>query len=263
MAYLKGTMITLGILNDVAGLRHGFFTRQGGVSDGIYASKNCGFGSGDAAANVARNRDRCLDQLDAGAQAVLTVFQTHSPDVVAVERPWSPEDAPRADALVTDRPGIALGILTADCAPVLFCDPSAQVIGAAHAGWKGALGGVLEATVQAMIGLGADRGRILAAIGPRIALASYEVGAEFRERFLAADPANDAWFRPGALPEKFQFDLGGYVADRLGSLGLGRLQSAPHDTVAEEDRFFSYRRSCHRGEPDYGRNLSAIAIEPG
>ncbi|NBB82402.1 MAG: peptidoglycan editing factor PgeF [Alphaproteobacteria bacterium] len=256
-------MITLGVLNGVAGLRHGFFTRQGGVSAGIYASKNCGFGSGDAAANVARNRDRCLEQLDAGAEALLTVHQTHSPDVVTVERPWAPPDAPKADAMVTGRPGVALGVLAADCAPVLFCDPAARVIGAAHAGWKGALGGVLEATVAAMTALGAERGRILAAIGPRIAVASYEVGAEFRERFLAADPANAAWFRPGRALEKCQFDLGGYVAARLGALGLARIEPAPNDTVAEEDRFFSYRRSCHRGEPDYGRNLSAIALQPG
>lgn len=256
-------MITLGILNDVAGLRHGFFTRQGGVSGGLYASKNCGFGSGDDPANVAANRARCLEQLDAGAEALLTVHQTHSADVAVAAHPWLPNEAPRADAVVTDRPGLALGILTADCAPILFCDPAAGVIGAAHAGWKGALGGVLEATIEAMARLGARRERVLSAIGPRIALRSYEVGAEFRERFLADDPANDGYFREAPVPGKFFFDLGAYVAMRLDRCGLARVEPAPQDTVAEEDRFFSYRRSCHRGEPDYGRNLSAIAMERG
>jgi hypothetical protein len=256
-------MITLGILNDVAGLRHGFFTRQGGVSDGLYASKNCGFGSGDDPEKVAANRARCLEQLDAGAEALLTVHQTHSPDVAVAAHPWPPGEAPRADAVVGDRPGLVLGILTADCAPVLFCDPAAGVIGAAHAGWKGALGGVLEATVATMARLGARPERVLAAIGPRIALRSYEVGAEFRERFLADDPANDGFFRAAPAPEKFFFDLGAYAGARLERLGLARIEAAPQDTVAEEDRFFSYRRARTRGEPDYGRNLSAIAIERG
>lgn len=240
---------------------HGFFTRRGGVSTGIYASRNCGLGSSDERASVVENRERCRRALP-GAGRLVTVYQVHSCDVLTVGEPWEPEAAPKADAMVTDRPGIALGILTADCAPILFVDPEEGVIGAAHAGWKGALGGIAVATVAAMEALGADRGRIRVAIGPSIGPASYEVGPEFRERFLAADPAHAAWFRPGRAdrPGHAMFDLPGFIAAGLEAAGIGSVEVLPHDTAAEESLFFSYRRTTLRGEPDYGRQLSAIVL---
>jgi len=253
-------MIALDPLAGLPGVRHGFFTRQGGVSGGLYASRNCGFGSGDAADNVRANRARCLADLEAGAAAVVTVYQVHSAEAVTVAAPWPAEAAPRADALATDRPGLALGILTADCAPVLLADAAAGVVGAAHAGWKGALGGVLEATVAAMEALGAVRPAIAAAVGPTIGPQSYEVGEEFRDRFLAEDPASAAFFRrPDGAPRPY-FDLPGYVAARLRAAGIARVAAAGLDTCADEDRFFSYRRSRLRGEPDYGRNLALVAL---
>jgi len=225
-------MISLGTLNDASGIRHAFFTREGGVSDGLFGSLNCGFGSGDAPERVAENRARAMAALDL---------------------------AP--DRLVTCHQGIALGILTADCVPVLLADPAASVIGAAHAGWKGALGGVVTATVAAMVALGAAPGRMRAAIGPCIAQRSYEVGPEFPGPFLAADAANADFFAPARRPGHFMFDIGGYVERRLIEAGIAAIQRAPCDTVAEEARFFSYRRACLKGEKDYGRGLSAIAIE--
>ncbi len=204
-------MILLDPLTRIAGIRHGFFTRAGGVSEGIYASKNCGFGSGDTAANVARNRARCIVELASGSATLVTAYQIHSAEAVTVTAPWPADASPRADALVTDRPGIALGILTADCAAVLMCDPQAGVVGAAHAGWKGAQSGVLESTVAAMAELGAEAPRIVAAIGPCIAQQSYEVGPEFRARFVAANRANDAFFAAGGRAGHAQFDLRGYV----------------------------------------------------
>ena len=245
-------------LTDCPGLAHAFFTRQGGVSNGLYAARNCGFGSGDDRDAVARNRALCLAELGAGA--LVTVNQVHSADVVVADTPWAPNDAPRADALVTDRPGIALGILTADCAPVLLADADAGVIGAAHAGWKGALSGVLDATLSAMARLGARIAQIRAVIGPTIGPASYEVGPEFRDRFVAADPATVDLFAAGA-GDRLLFDLPGYVLRRLDALGIAQAVSTGHDTLADPDRFFSYRRACHRGEPDYGRLLSAIALK--
>ncbi len=254
-------MIVLDSLARLPAIRHGFFSRVGGVSSGIYAAKNCGFGSGDDPDNVARNRARCIAEMADGAAALVTAYQTHSDRVKVVDVPWQPEESPQVDALVTDRPNIALGILTADCAPVLFCDPDSVVIGAAHAGWKGAISGLLPATVDAMVTLGASRHRIIAAIGPCIAQASYEVGPEFKDRFLAADPVNDRFFRDGERPDHPHFDLKGYVAARLGRLGLATIDVDEHDTVAEEDLFFSYRRATLRGEDDYGRALSAIMID--
>ncbi len=243
------------------GLRHAFFTRKGGASHGLYAGLNCGFGSGDTADSVAENRSRAAKALGLAADKLLTVFQVHSPDVVTVERPWAREDSPHADAMVTNRPGLALGILTADCGPVLFADAEARVVGAAHAGWKGALTGVLENTIEAMESLGADRSRIRVAVGPCITQDSYEVGAEFEARFLAADPNNAAFFRrpPGA--ERPHFDLPGYVAKRLATAGIEAPTIVPNDTYADEALFYSYRRATHRGEPDYGRGLSAICLE--
>jgi polyphenol oxidase len=254
-------MISLATLNDAAGIRHAFFTREGGVSEGLFGSLNCGFGSGDAPARVAENRARAMAALDLAPDRLVTCYQIHSPDVVTVETPWRREDNPRADALVTRQRGVALGILTADCVPVLFADAEAAVIGAAHAGWKGALGGVIAATVAAMVELGAAASRIRAAIGPCIAQRSYEVGPEFPAPFLAADAASGDFFVPARRPGHFMFDLAGYVERRLLEAGIGATQRAPCDTVAEEVRFFSYRRACLRGEKNYGRGLSAIVLE--
>jgi polyphenol oxidase len=254
-------MISLGTLNDASGIRHGFFTRAGGVSGGLFGSLNCGFGSGDDPAHVAENRARAMASLDLAPDRLVTCHQVHSPDVVTVTEPWRRADNPRADALVTDRRGVALGILTADCVPVLLADPAAGIIGAAHAGWKGALDGVVAGTVAAMVALGAAPGRMRAAIGPCIAQRSYEVGPEFPARFLAADAANGDFFVPARRAGHFMFDIGGFVERRLIAAGIGAIQRAPCDTVAEETRFFSYRRACLKGEKDYGRGLSAIVLE--
>lgn len=244
-------------LDGVRAVRHGFFTRRGGVSEGIYASLNCGNGSADTADRVAENRRRAMAELGLDAAGLSTLYQVHSPEVVTVTGPWS-GPIPRADAMVTARPGVALGILTADCAPVLLADGQAGVIGAAHAGWRGALAGVVEATVAAMEALGAQAGRMSAAIGPCIAQASYEVGPEFRAPFLAADGANDVLFVEGG--GRPHFDLAGFVARRLHSAGILRVAVLARDTCAEAEDFFSYRRSCKEGAPDYGRNLAAIAL---
>jgi YfiH family protein len=253
--------VTTGPLNAFDGIRHAFFTRIGGVSEGLYASNNCGFGSADHPDNVASNRARSAARLDASAADLVTVHQIHSADAVRVDAPWLRESAPRADGMATATPGIVLGILTADCAPILLADPEARVIGAAHAGWRGALGGVLEATVRAMTGLGAAPSRIVAGIGPCIAQRSYEVGPEFPASFLADDPRNEMFFQPAAAAGKWLFDLKRYVASRLDGIGVQRITMMPNDTCAEEDRFFSYRRACQRGDRDYGRLLSAITLE--
>ncbi|OYQ37269.1 polyphenol oxidase [Niveispirillum lacus] len=253
-------MITLDLLTAVPGLRHGFFTRTDGVSTGILAAMNCGYGSNDDPANVTANRARAMGLLGVPASALTTVYQVHSPDVVTVTEPFPHGAAPKADALVTDQPGIALGILTADCVPVLFADPVARIIGAAHAGWKGAVTGVLEATIDAMITLGAQRARILAGVGPHIGWDSYEVGPEFRERLLAIQADNDRFFRPSLRAEHWMFDIGGYVDGRLRSAGITQVETTGLDTLVREDLFFSYRRACLRQEPDYGRGLSAICL---
>jgi YfiH family protein len=252
-------VITLSAL-DADRIRHAFFTRQGGVSEGLFASLNCGFGSSDDAAKVAENRGRAMAAIGIDKDRLITCFQVHSPNVAVVDAPWRREDNPRADAMVTRRTGVALGILTADCAPVLLADPEARVIGAAHAGWRGALTGVLEATVTAMAALGATPRRIRAGVGPCIAQASYEVGPEFPAPFLAEDPANAALFVPALRAGHFLFDLAGYVARRLERIGLGRIERTGGDTAADTDRFFSYRRSRLKKEPDYGRELSAICL---
>ncbi|MEX2630742.1 MAG: peptidoglycan editing factor PgeF [Tistlia sp.] len=255
-------MLTTGPLNDLTGVRHGFFTRQGGVSEGIYDSLNCGFGSGDRAEVVAANRARAMARIEIEPARLVTVWQHHSPDVVTVEAPWAQGDNPKADALVTRRPGIALGILTADCAPVLLAEAAAGVVGAVHAGWKGALGGVLERTVAAMVALGASAERIVAGVGPCIAQRSYEVGPEFAAPFLAQDPENESFFQDNGKTGKAHFDLKGYVARRLVAAGVTRVEVLPCDTCAEERLFFSNRRAVKRGEGDYGRGLSAIYLEP-
>lgn len=247
-------------LGEAKAARHAFFTRQGGVSGGLYGSLNIGLGSSDRREDVLKNRARAMAHLALPEERLVTLYQIHSAEVATVTEPWRPEDAPRADGVVTDRPGVALGIATADCAPVLFCDPDARVIGACHAGWKGALGGVVENTVAAMERLGADRRRIAAAVGPCIAQHSYEVGAEFRQAFLDADSAHERFFAAGARPEKYQFDLPGFVCDRLAAAELGQSGWTGHDTREDPERFFSYRRATLAGEADYGRLLSAIVL---
>jgi hypothetical protein len=253
-------MLSANTLSDLADLGHCFLTRQGGVSEGLFASLNCGLGSGDNQALVMENRRRALIAAGIAGAALVTLYQIHSATVVEVTEPWSPGEGPRADAVVTRRPGIALGILTADCAPVLFADARAGIIGAAHAGWRGALSGVLEATIAAMMTLGAQRTRIVAAIGPCIHQASYQVGPEFPAPFLAQDGSNARFFDRGP-GDRQRFDLAGYAAARLEGLGLRHVALSPADTCAEAERFFSYRRATLAGESDYGRNLSVIALK--
>lgn len=253
--------VTTGPLNAIEGVRHAFFTRIGGVSGGIYASNNCGFGSKDRPEHVAENRARCAARLDVPPERLVTLNQIHSAVVIEVETPWDRDSLPRADAMVTRTTGVALGVLSADCAPVLFADADARVIGAAHAGWRGALGGVVEATVEAMTRLGADPRRMTAGIGPAIGKRSYEVNADFVDPFIARDSGNASFFFPAASAEKRLFDLKGFVAARLAAAGIESIAVMPNDTCAEADRFFSYRRACRTGERDYGRLLSAIALE--
>lgn len=253
-------MLTSSALSAAPKLRHGFFTRAGGVSRGAFAALNCGLGSRDKPDAVRENRRRAMAQLDQSYEALSTLSQVHSAEVVTLEAPLSPESRPDADALVTKERGLVLGILTADCAPLLFVDPKAGVIGAAHAGWRGALDGVGEATLAAMEALGAKRKEIRVAIGPCIAQSSYEVGPEFQARFLQADPQNAAYFEEG-IADRLQFDLKGYLADRLARSGLAEISVEPADTCAEELRFFSYRRATKQGERDFGTLLSAIVLE--
>lgn len=242
----------------LAGVRHGFLTRRGGVSSGLFASLNVGLGSSDDRAAVAENRRRAVEAVAPGA-ALVTVLQVHSATVLPVTAAFPDEARPPADAMVTATPGLALGILTADCAPILFADAEAGVIGAAHSGWKGALADIGPATVAAMETLGARRDRIVAAIGPTIARASYEVDEAFRDRFCAADPENDAFFAAGK-PGHCQFDLEGFIAMRLAMAGVRTVVAMGVDTYPDEARFFSFRRTTHRAEPDYGRQLSVIAL---
>ena len=242
------------------GIRHAFFTRQGGVSDGVYASLNGGVGSNDAPSKVAENRARMAAALAVKPERLLTAFQVHSPDVVVAKAPWTYEARPRADAIVTREPGLAIGISTADCGPVLFADPQARVIGAAHAGWRGALAGVLEATIAEMERLGAERSRMIAAAGPMISQPNYEVGPELVEQFRAADPDNARFFAPGKAGRSM-FDLPGYVVTRLRRAGLAAIDDLALCTYGDPARFFSYRRTTHRAEPDYGRHVNAIALD--
>jgi YfiH family protein len=237
---------------------HGFFGRRGGVSTGIAASLNVGLGAGDDPAAVAENRRRAAEAVLPDGRLV-SVYQVHSARCVAVAEPWDEAKRPEADALVTNRRGLVLGIVTADCAPVLFADKRAGVVGAAHAGWKGALGGVTEAALAAKEALGARREDISAATGPTLAQASYEVDEGFAGRFLADDPANDAYFAPGRAGH-LQFDLPGYLASRLRREGCGAVTALGLDTYADEARFYSFRRATHRGEPTYGRQFSLIAL---
>ena len=240
-------------------IRHGFFTRIGGVSEGIHQGLNCGLGSADLRTHVLTNRERVANYFDVDAKHLLTLHQTHSALAHSICAPFS-DTPPEGDAMATSTPGIVLGILTADCTPVLFADAQAGVIGAAHAGWKGAYGGILEATIVAMERLGAQRERITTAIGPCIAQTSYEVGEEFYERIVSASGANAAFFSPGQ-PGKWQFDLPGYVAAQLSKSGITVIQDLARDTCSDALHFFSYRRATLRGEPSYGRQLSCIMLE--
>lgn len=241
-------------------VRHAFFTRRGGVSRGIYTSLNCGRGSGDSPTAVEANRARAMAALDLPASALFTNHQVHSTTVVVVDESSDPEDRQKADAFVTTRPNVALGVLGADCAPVLFAAPADGVIGACHAGWRGAVDGVCEATIDAMIELGARPDGIRAAIGPCIGFESYEVGPEFPAPFLEQDRANGRFFEKANRDGHFLFDLSGYLARRLGLHGIGEVFRLDCDTCRDEANFFSYRRSRHRDHPDYGRQLAAIAL---
>lgn len=248
--------LTSDLLSEVP---HGFFTRHGGASSGIYAGLNCGYGSSDQADIVATNRARVAGHMQVDAAHLITVHQTHSARVVTVDAPLGDGPRPEADALVTDRPGLALGVLTADCQPVLLADPQAQVIGAAHAGWRGAFDGVLEATLDAMEALGATRDQVRATIGPSISQSAYEVGEEFFETFHDEDPMNARYFANGAKG-KYQFDLPGYGLARLRNAGVAEASWTGHCTYGDPESFYSYRRSCHQQEADYGRLISVIRL---
>ncbi len=253
-------VLTSELLARLPRVRHGFFTRQGGVSTGVYESLNVGVGSRDDPQAVRQNRALAAAAFGAEPERLLTGYQIHSSIAVVADGPWS--ERPEADAVASRTPGLMLGALSADCAPVLMVDPEARVIAAAHAGWKGALGGVVQAAVDAMTTLGAQPGRIIAAVGPCIAPGSYEVGLEFLETFLRGAPDRQRFFSPGAAPDKRQFDLPAFVLDRLAAAGVGQAEWIGRDTYAEHDLFFSNRRAVHRGESDYGRLLSAIMLEP-
>ena len=264
-------VITLGILDDLGTLRHAFFTRQGGVSEGVFATLNAGYGSGDDPGRVAENRALAMAELGLAPEALVTAYQVHGTEVAVVDAPWAPGEGPEADGMVTRTPGIALGVLTADCAPVLLADDEAGVMGVAHAGWRGAAAGIVEAVVARMCGLGAEAGRITAAVGPCIGQRSYEVGPEFPALLRGQDPAPGPAQGGGAgdllapAPRRghYLFDLAGYVVGRCRAAGIARTAGVPCDTYREEDRFFSYRRAFLRGEAQYGRCLSAIALVPG
>ena len=240
-------------------VRHAFFTRQGGVSEGIFASLNGGLGSGDDPARVRENRRRMAEHLSVADTALVSLHQIHSGRALAVEAPWGGE-RPKADGMATGTPGLVLAVATADCGPVLFADAQAGVIGAAHAGWRGALDGVLEAVLDRMESLGARRGRTVAVLGPTIARGAYEVGPELRERFTAADEANERFFARGERDDRWMFDLPGYIGARLRGAGIGAFADLGLCTYADADRFYSFRRATHRGEADYGRLISAVAL---
>jgi YfiH family protein len=243
-----------------SGVAHGFFTRRGGVSQGVYASLNGGVGSRDDPDAVRENRARMARALGIEPDHLLIPYQVHSRDASAAGAPWPTDARPRCDALVTATPGLGLGVTGADCGIILFAAPQAGVIGAAHAGWRGALAGIIEATVAAMVGLGARPQDIVAALGPTIAQPSYEVGAEFVATFAQAEPDSARFFAPGANPERSMFDLPGFIGLRAARSGIGRFEDLGLDTYADEERFFSYRRATHRQEADYGRLVAAIAL---
>jgi YfiH family protein len=244
----------------IRGIRHGFFTRAGGVSDGVYASLNGGVGSNDKQSNVAENRARMAASLGVTSDRLLTAYQIHSPHVVVADKAWAQNERPSADAIVTRTPGLAIGISTADCGPVLLADRQASVIGAVHAGWRGALGGVVEATVAAMERLGAQRARMIAAAGPMIRQQNYEVGPDLIDRFLAAEPDSARFFVAAERSGHAMFDLAGYIVDRLRRAEVAEIEDLGHCTYADPEQFYSYRRATHRAERDYGRHINAIAL---
>lgn len=246
----------------ISHIRHGFFTREGGVSSGIYASLNCGPGSGDDLKNVMENRAQAMQSIGYLSESLVTCYQIHSAHAITVTKTWDIQDSPQADAMVTKTPGIALGILTADCLPILCADPKAKIIGAIHAGWKGAFDGIIESTIEAMRKLGADPAEIHAAIGPGIGQESYEVGPEFFARFMQQDIENQRFFTDSPRTGHHRFDLKSYACHRLYRAGLTHINSLAHDTCLDENRFFSYRRSCLRSERAYGRQLSVIMLLP-
>jgi YfiH family protein len=252
-------MIQSDILSALPGIRHAFFTREGGVSTGIYSGLNGGLGSNDDRAAVLENRARMAEALGVPAHHLLGLYQIHSPDVIVVEAPFA-EERPKADAMVTRVPGLALGVSSADCGPVLFADPKARVVGAAHSGWKGAFSGIMESTLAAMEGLGADRADIIAVLGPTIGPSAYEVGPEFMDRFLADDDADADLFAPSEKPGHGFFNLPGFIARRAEAAGVGRFADLGLCTYGDEARFYSYRRATHRNEADYGRLISAITL---
>jgi YfiH family protein len=254
-------MMLTGEALDALSVRHGFFTREGGVSEGLYASLNCGLGSGDDPERVHKNRSLAMRQLGLRAEALVTAYQVHSARIAVVDAPpWPAGSRPQVDGLVSRSREVALGILTADCAPVLFADPAAGVIGAAHAGWRGAKSGILAETIAAMLKLGARLQNIGAVIGPCIRQDSYEVGPEFHLAFIEDEPATADLFRPSVREGHFRFDLVGYIAGKLAAIGVEALTVLPHDTFTDPDRFFSYRRVILAGGNDYGRLLSAITL---
>ncbi len=252
--------ITAPGLAALAGIGHGFYTRAGGASAGLYASLNCGAGSRDEPALVVENRARVASSLGTTRERLLSPYQIHSARAVHVDAPWPEGNRPDADGIVTATPGLAIGVLTADCAPVLFVDTEARVIGAAHAGWRGALSGVLAATLEAMIAIGARRSRVRAALGPAIGREAYEVGPELEAEFLAADGGHARFFRRPEAGARPRFDLQGFVMARLGSLGIAGSESVGLCTYTDESRFYSFRRATHRKEADYGRQISAIVL---
>jgi YfiH family protein len=247
-------------LSAPAAIRHGFFTRTGGVSTGCYESLNAGIGSNDAPAHVAENRARMAAAVGVLPDRLISAYQIHSPVVVTVNKPWDVNARPKADAIVTRTSGLAIAVSTADCGPILFADAEAGVIGAAHAGWRGALSGVAEATISAMEHCGADRSHIIAALGPMIRQQNYEVGPELVAQFAAHDSRNQRFFRSAPRAGHSLFDLAGYIAARLARAGISHIDDLGRCTYAEPQTFFSYRRSVHRSEPDYGRHLNAIAL---
>jgi len=253
-------MIISDALDQSKNVKHGFFTRQGGVSKGVLGSLNCGYGSGDDPGTVRENRNRAMSNFGLTAADLNTVYQVHSPDVAITETPWDVNDRPKADAIVTTRPDLVIGVMTADCTPVLFADADNGVIGAAHAGWRGAFGGVLENCVQVMEQQGASRNSITAVIGPCIRQPSYEVGPEFFDAFIAGQETNASYFKPSSKENHHLFDLSGYVSARLSSCDIGRIDDVAIDTYTDETRFYSYRRATHLNEADYGRGLSAIVL---
>jgi YfiH family protein len=253
-------MIEAQELKSARSIRHGFFTRQGGHSEGLFASLNCGFGSGDDKPTVARNRAEVGEQLGIEGDKLLTAWQWHSADVIVADAPWDALKPPKGDAIVTTKPGLAIAVLTADCAPILFADAERGVVGVAHAGWKGALAGISDATIAVMEENGARRESMTAIIGPTISRDVYEVGPDFADQFIAEASDNADFFAPSTRSRHQMFDLPGYLRRRIARQGIGQVIDMALCTYSDEDRFYSYRRATHRQEKEYGRQISAIVL---